>query len=150
MEEASITEEEKYPTQRSTKKPKLKGKKCILNVSDTKYSIVRIVGKKVLGWKLSKDEDDENWDVWWTDGGCPPEKLSKMKGFQKINHFPGMVAISRKNQLARNLTRMKKAFPREYNFFPQTWLLPSENTELRKKFGNNRKNVFIVKPEASC
>ena len=61
-----------------------------------------------------------------------------------------MVAISRKNQLARNLTRMKKAFPKEYNFFPQTWLLPSEYTELRKKFGSNRKTVFIVKPEASC
>ena len=81
MEEPSVTEEEKHSTHRSTKKPKLKGKKCILNVSDTKYSIVRIVGKKVLGWKLSKDEDDENWDVWWTDGGVQPEKLSKMKGF---------------------------------------------------------------------
>lgn len=81
MEEPSVTEEEKYSTHRSTKKPKKSGKKCILNVSDTKYSIVRIVGKKVLGWKLSKDEDDENWDVWWTDGGVQPEKLSKMKGF---------------------------------------------------------------------
>jgi tubulin polyglutamylase TTLL6/13 len=72
-----------------------------------------------------------------------------MKPYQKINHFPGMVAISRKNQLARNLARMKKVFGKEYNFFPKTWLLPSEFTDFRKKYGNSRKSVFIVKPEAS-
>jgi hypothetical protein len=46
-----------------------------MNVSDTKYNVVRLAGRKVLGFKLSRDEDDESWDVWWTDGGVQPEKF---------------------------------------------------------------------------
>nr|KAF6399269.1 hypothetical protein HJG59_010157 [Molossus molossus] len=49
-----------------------------------------------------------------------------MKRFQKINHFPGMTEICRKDLLARNLKRMQKLYPREYNIFPRTWCLPSE------------------------
>jgi len=46
--------------------------------------------------------------------------------FQKINHFPGMIEICRKDLLARNLNRMLKLFPKEYNIFPRTWSLPAE------------------------
>ena len=46
--------------------------------------------------------------------------------FQKINHFPGMLEICRKDLLARNLIRMLKLFPKDYNIFPKTWCLPSE------------------------
>lgn len=46
--------------------------------------------------------------------------------FQKINHFPGMTEICRKDLLARNLKRMQKIYPREYNIFPRTWCLPAE------------------------
>lgn len=45
---------------------------------------------------------------------------------QKINHFPGMGEICRKDLLGRNLTRMKKLFPKEYNIFPRTWVMPAE------------------------
>jgi tubulin polyglutamylase TTLL6/13 len=51
-----------------------------------------------MGWKLSNnDEDEAGWDVWWTDTGVHPSKLAKMKPYQKINHFPGMHALARKN-----------------------------------------------------
>lgn len=46
--------------------------------------------------------------------------------FQKINHFPGMTEICRKDLLARNLNRMQKLYPTEYNIFPRTWCLPAE------------------------
>lgn len=39
---------------------------------------------------------------------------------QKINHFPGMYTLARKNNLAQNLNLMQKYFPDEYNFFPET------------------------------
>ena len=76
-----------------------------------------------------------------------------MKPYQRVNHFPGMNILSRKNLFARNMLRMQKKFPDDYNFFPQTWLLPSEYPDFRKQFENlskNKKRTFIVKPEASC
>ena len=45
---------------------------------------------------------------------------------QKVNHFPGMGEICRKDLLGRNLTRMLKLFPKEYAIFPRTWVLPAE------------------------
>ena len=44
--------------------------------------------------------------------------------------YPGIQAITKKNQLARNLMRMKKLFPEDYNFFPKTWILPNEAHDL--------------------
>ena len=49
-----------------------------------------------------------DWDLNWTDGAVSAETVSKMKSYQKINHFPGMFNLSRKNYLARNLNKMKK------------------------------------------
>lgn len=68
--------------------------------------------------------------------------------------FPGISCISRKNFLARNLMRMYKVFPEEYNFFPKTWVLPNESNDLRNHFQQNNMNpanktkvTYIVKPD---
>ena len=59
-----------------------------------------------------------------------------------------MYQIARKNYLARNLIKMQKQFPSEFQFFPKTWLLPYQIEEL-KTFSNHNSNAnFIVKPEA--
>ena len=97
--------------------------------------------------------DDEDWDILWQDGAIQCDRLYRMKPYQRVNHFPGMHILCRKNLFARNLGRMQKRFPEEYNFFPQTWVLPSEYSEFRKQFDNlskNKKKTFIVKPQASC
>jgi len=82
------------------------------------------------------------------DDAVQPEDLGRMKSFQKINHFPGMYSLSRKNHLAIHLARMKKAFIDEYNFFPKTWLLPAEYTDFSNDMKQNSK-FYIVKPKAS-
>lgn len=116
---------------------------------DTKYKVVRYVGKKLMGWELSYDPDVE-WDVLWTDNAVQPETLSKMQPFQKINHFPGMYSLARKTNLARNLMRMRKAFPDDYKFFPQTWLLPSESADFKSQVSKKGRKTYIIKPAASC
>ena len=78
------------------------------------------------------------------------ETLAKMQPFQKINHFPGMYSLARKNHLGRHLMRMKKSFPDEYKFFPSTWLLPAEYNDFRNQFTKKKNKTFIIKPEASC
>ena len=111
--------------------------------------MVRHVAKKMLNYKLTSEPEVE-WDVFWTDNAVQPETLARMQPFQKINHFPGMYSLARKNHLGRHLMRMKKAFPKNYKFFPQTYLLPAEYSEFKNQFSSGGPKVFIVKPEASC
>ncbi|XP_061232623.1 tubulin polyglutamylase TTLL13 isoform X2 [Neopsephotus bourkii] len=73
-----------------------------------------------------------------------------MKRFQKINHFPGMMEICRKDLLARNLNRMLKLFPKEYKIFPRTWCLPADYGDFRAYGCTRKKGAFICKPESGC
>ena len=86
---------------------------------------------KTLKWKAQTDPENAEWDVWWTDNAVAPEVVFKMQPHQKINHFPGMYILSRKNLLGKGLMRMRKEFPEDYKFFPLTWMLPSEFSEFR-------------------
>ena len=101
-----------------------------------------------MHWKTS-DKPDNNWDLFWTDTAVTTEKLSKMKITQKINHFPGMYQIARKNCMALNLNKLRKIFPKDYNFYPSTWVLPIELTDFISVLSKNKFKTYIVKPEAS-
>jgi len=41
-----------------------------------------------------------------------------------------MYNIARKNTLSIHLKRFQKEFPDHFNFFPRTWLYPSENGDI--------------------
>ena len=58
-----------------------------------------------MGWKLQYN-DSKNWDLKWNDCAITADFLAKMAPHQKINHFPGMNTLHRKNTLAKNLYRM--------------------------------------------
>jgi len=137
-------------SKKPVKKKKIVRPKIVMNVSDTQYEVVKYVGKKLFGWKLSYETETFDWDIMWTDNAVQPETLAKMQTYQKINHFPGMYSLARKNHLGRHLMRMKKAFPENYKFFPQTFLLPSEYSDFKAQFSKKKNKTFIVKPEASC
>ena len=96
----------------------------VINICYTQYEIIHEVAA-ACNLRTSVDEDEE-WDIWWIDGPTIPALLCKMESWQRTNHFPGMYALARKNLLAKNLMAMQKQFPKEYNFFPRTWLLPSD------------------------
>ena len=70
--------------------------------------------------------------MWFIDGPVIPSLLQKMKAHQRTNHFPGMYAMARKNLLAKNLLAMQKYFKDEYQFFPNTWLLPGDYKAFRE------------------
>jgi tubulin polyglutamylase TTLL6/13 len=74
--------------------------------------------------------------------------LSKMSSGQQINHFPGMFELSRKNYLANNLNRFREVFPEDYDFYPSTWVLPTDSALVQKAFDKGA--VLIIKPEASA
>lgn len=125
-------------------KPKKKDK-IVINLKYTQYDIIGDVAKE-MDYKVTRTDKTE-YDIIWFD--LPPVNnvLSKLKKFQRINHFPGMSQVSNKSNLGRNLSRMQKLHPNGYSFFPQTWLLPSELHELKNYSKNNPKDTFICKPE---
>lgn len=47
--------------------------------------------------------------------------------------------------------RMCKCFPKEYNFFPKTWIVPSEMHDLTRHYtdslNSKSKVTYIVKPD---
>lgn len=112
--------------------------------------MIRKVSKKVLDWKCTGKEGEE-WDICWTDAVIYPDKLSKMKPWQRINHFMGMYLIANKNNMAHHLNKCMKAFPDEFKFVPKTWVLPAEAYDLRNYLENAKGSPFVIcKPHNSC
>ena len=94
--------------------------------------------------------DELEWDLYWNDGAFNADKLTSMAPFQKLNHYPGTMNLARKNNLGRNLSRMKKIFPEDYKFSPATWLLPTELNDFKHQFNWKKAKTFIIKPENLC
>ena len=44
--------------------------------------------------------------------------------------------------------RIRKLMPAEYDFVPQSWILPAETIDFKAQFDGI--NTFILKPEALC
>ncbi|XP_069723148.1 tubulin polyglutamylase TTLL13-like [Phaenicophaeus curvirostris] len=118
-----------------------------INLSDCRYESVR---RAALRCGLKEAGENEEWTVYWTDNSVSLERVMGMKRFQKINHFPGMIELCRKDLLARNLNRMLRLFPTEYNIFPRTWCLPADYGDFLAYRRTRKSRTFICKPNSSC
>eukprot|EP00736_Rhodelphis_marinus_P003376 Rmarinus@m.23445 len=147
-EEVSSDSEPAEVLKKKKKKRKKKTGQLSVCVVNCRYEVVHnlTIG---AGWKEIPDEEGD-WNLYWTDTSVACERVMKMKQYQKINHFPGMSEISRKHSLARNLGRMRKMFHDEYNFFPQTWILPQDLNDFKLQFKKKKPTTFIVKPDRGC
>ena len=140
------------------KKKKISGKKrpnpIYVNLEQCKYQSVADCAEG-QGWALCEDDDGIDWNVYWTDTSVSSQRVMRLEKHQKINHFPGMRAITHKVPLAKNMMRMVREFPNEYNHVPKSWALPSEKKLFRKKFSTKTgqafsKKTYILKPDHSC
>ncbi|XP_070207136.1 tubulin polyglutamylase ttll6-like isoform X7 [Littorina saxatilis] len=129
------------------KKKKKKKKFLYICLTNCKYDVVRRTARR-FGFK--EVSDDEDWSLYWTDFSVALERVMDMKKYQKINHFPGMNEICRKDLLARNLNRMMKMFPKEYNIFPKTWCLPADYGDFQAYTRQKKNKTYILKPESGC
>lgn len=116
---------------------------------------------QALGWTPLDEKEVEvaeaaarssDWHVTWSDNSVGFERIMRMGRLQKVNHFPGMLELVRKAGTARNLNKMLKAVGADYKFFPKTFMLPADWTDLKKEFGDRTRGAktFIVKPNAGC
>ena len=68
----------------------------------------------------------EDFDVVWFDLAIEADVVKKLKPYQRINQWPGISVLSDKSKLAHNLKLMHSHFPADFDFFPQTYLLPED------------------------
>lgn len=106
---------------------------------------LKTAGCRIVGPASAK------WNVMWT-GVTRPEILKDMTRFQRVNHFPQSFHLGRKDLMWKNIYRMKKAFPRDFEICPTTYLLPDDYKKLAFDRESDKKNsLYILKPNAaSC
>ncbi|NXA46758.1 TTLL4 polyglutamylase, partial [Nothocercus julius] len=108
--------------------------------------------KQTIGrshFKVSKKSSD--WLGCWGHH-MKSANFRAIREHQKLNHFPGSFQIGRKDRLWRNLLKMQTRYgKKEFNFFPQSFILPQDIKLLRKAWeeGASRQK-WIVKPPASA
>lgn len=78
------------------------------NLTNSRYTLVNEVVQevKLQPIKDGRGDFEQDWDLFWTDTQIQSIFLCKMKNYQKINHFPGIYTLARKNHLALNLTKI--------------------------------------------
>ncbi|KAL1454286.1 hypothetical protein WDU94_010558 [Cyamophila willieti] len=110
---------------------------CIDDIG--KHDLVRRVA---VACGLTIVDSADSWDILWCDYDTNP----RLKRFQRTNQFPFIAELCHKKRLAKNLQQMKKHFPDEYSFFPETWILPWDTVEVTK-YLRQHKATLIVKPD---
>lgn len=71
--------------------------------------------------------------------------LSSLNEYQRYNHFPYFGYLTNKGKLWKEYNKMRELYPKEYNFMPESYLLPEDKESLVKNF--NKHKLWIVKPQ---
>lgn len=123
----------------------------IVNTSLCKYSAVRRSADG-MGW-TECEEGRENWQVFWTDLSVNHMRVRALQPLQRINHFADMNKLCNKAESALTLRAMLKYFHTEYHFFPQSWSLPKEMSNVVARMQpqpGKPSAVLILKPSRGC
>ncbi|XP_077020775.1 tubulin polyglutamylase TTLL6 isoform X2 [Tamandua tetradactyla] len=128
-------------------KKKKRKKRLVINLSSCRYESVRRAAQQ---YGLREGGENDDWTLYWTDYSVSLERVMEMKSYQKINHFPGMSEICRKDLLARNMNRLLKMFPKDFHFFPRTWCLPADWGDLQSYSRSRKNKTYICKPDSGC
>ena len=96
-----------------------------------------------------RETSEDNYNLYMT-GGIRPKVLLGMSEFQKYNHYPGSWQLGRKDNLWRNVSRMRRAFGEDYNICPATYLLPEDYDRFLRERDEHPTQLWICKPVASA
>ncbi|XP_026708775.1 tubulin polyglutamylase TTLL4 isoform X3 [Athene cunicularia] len=121
----------------------LRWKMCTVTPNIVKQTVGR------SHFRVSKKSND--WLGCWGHHMKSPS-FRAIREHQKLNHFPGSFQIGRKDRLWRNLLKMQaRCGKKEFNFFPQSFILPQDIKLLKKAWEEGASHQkWIVKPPASA
>jgi tubulin polyglutamylase TTLL9 len=109
------------------------------------------------GWK--EVGEDDAWDFVWADREWVYAAFDKMhlESWQKLNHYRNGRELCRKDLMAKNMKRRRRALEKEgkndeaaaYDFIPSTFVLPREYSMFVEEF-KKAGGVWIMKPIGSA
>ena len=80
------------------------------------------------------------------------EIYNKLTKYQKFDIFPLNKEITTKSLLYINYKKMKKKFPKDFDYLPETYMMPYDKDIINKKFKKYKldlNDLWIVKPKSS-
>ncbi|XP_029534612.2 probable tubulin polyglutamylase TTLL2 [Oncorhynchus nerka] len=107
------------------------------------------------GWEEydEQGQEDGGWNLYWRTSAFHNSDYENILPWQRLNHHPKTVGITRKDCLARNLKRMRGTFGSGlYNFSPTTFILPNDYTRFLAEYtkhrlkNGGRSGYWICKP----
>lgn len=99
------------------------------------------------GLLKAPDDDDFIFNILWS-RHLKSHEYYKLNKYQKVNHFPGSEALSRKDSMHRALKKQKNRLgSKEYGFFPESYFLTQDKEIILSKLKKGK--VLIMKPPGS-
>lgn len=110
----------------------------------------KIVDQVMKDNELFPTKSNAKPSVFWSNSLINHDFYASLDCYQKINHFPKSSEISRKDFLFLNIAKMRLNFPRDFDFIPNSFILPKDHGMLVKEMDlNHGKKTYICKPVAS-
>ena len=75
--------------------------------------------------------------------------IKKLNKYQRYNHFPCTWQLGRKDYLWKNYKILNSIFPEDYNFIPETYIIPEDQNLFNQIYEAHPEYIWIVKPVAS-
>ncbi|KAM6964933.1 putative tubulin polyglutamylase TTLL2 [Aplochiton taeniatus] len=95
------------------------------------------------GWEEYDEQQQESgdWNLYWRLSAFRISDYENLLPWQRLNHHPKTVGITRKDNLARNLKRMRGTYGSAvYNFSPTAFILPNDYTRFLVEYTKHRMN----------
>uniref|UniRef100_A0A8C8SVK2 Tubulin tyrosine ligase like 2 n=1 Tax=Pelusios castaneus TaxID=367368 RepID=A0A8C8SVK2_9SAUR len=107
------------------------------------------------GWSEfdEQEQDEADWNLYWQNSPFRLTDHRSIKPWQRLNHYPETVRITRKDYLARHLKRMKGIYgPSLYEFSPVAFIMPNDYVKFIAEYTKERQSqgkkpsYWICKP----
>ncbi|OUM69073.1 hypothetical protein PIROE2DRAFT_3144 [Piromyces sp. E2] len=104
------------------------------------------------GWEEYIENKSPWWNLWWQGKRYRKIDYENCKDYQRLNHIslPRNTWITKKDALFRLLRMLKGSYGSCYNFFPKTFILPTEYLSFIKYYSEEREKnihtIWICKP----
>jgi hypothetical protein len=104
---------------------------------------------------LSPIRPEDNPPLVWIDGILTNSEAAALLDYQRVNKIPCMDFLCYKSTLFSELNAIRAHFPRLFEFYPHTYLLPDELPEFQREHtficGRTATSpVWVIKPKSGC